>query len=356
VIKAAGKGPTDPVSEATVLSLPPADTVTALRVIGTGVELPFPRPGDQRFTIGAAAYPAVDLSLHAPTVSRLHAEVVVDGNKVRVVDAGSTNGIFLHDRREREFQVTAGQVFRIADLLVIALDDALRSLRPALAAGLGFDAHAAVDGALTAAAEGGPLLMLGRAGCDQARIARAVHVASARRRMPFVEIGELEGRAAEKTALLQASKGTAYIDLRATRRMTAFVVSELFGTTYHIRPIFTAPDRSRVDRELGSYATQLRSFMVPTLAERAHDIPALFNQIFETELRTARRVEELGAANVQALTQRAWADNIDGLRRVAPKLLARMEAGSVLGAAKRLGIRHQSLHETFDALGLQFRK
>jgi hypothetical protein len=356
VIKVAGKGPTDPISDAAVLSLPPADAVTALRVMGHGVELPFPRPGDHKFTIGSAAPPAVDLPLHAPTVSRLHATVLVEGNKIRVLDASSTNGIYLHDRREREFQATAGQIFRIADLPIIALDDALRSLRPVLAAGLGFSADAAVDQALAAAAEGGPLLMLGRGGCDQARIAKAIHAASARRRMPFAELGELDGRVAEKAALIGASRGTAYIDLRTTRRLTAFIVSELFGTTYHVRPIFASPDRNRVDQELGSFAAQLRSFVLPTLAERAHDIPALFNLIFETELHSDRRVEELGARNVQALVQRTWTDNIDGLRRVAPKLLARMEAGSVLGAAKKLGIRHQSLRETLDSLGLEFRK
>lgn len=352
----AGKGPTDPISDAAVLSLPPADAVTALRVIGQGVELPFPRPGDHRFTIGSAARPAVDLSLHAATVSRLHAAVLVEGNKIRVVDAGSTNGIYLHDRREREFQVTAGKIFRIADLPIIALDDALRSLRPVLAAGLGFSAHAAVDHALAAAAEGGPLLMLGRGGCDQARIARAIHAASARRHLPFVELGALDGRAAEKAALIGAARGTAYVDLRTSRRLTALIVSELFGTTYHVRPVFSAPDRGLVDRELGNYAAQLRSVVLPTLADRAQDIPTLINLIFETELHTDRRVDELGATNVQALVQRTWPDNIDGLRRVAPKLLARMEAGSVLGAAKRLGIRHQSLRETLDSLGLVFRK
>jgi hypothetical protein len=47
-----------------------------------------------------------------------------------------------------------------------------------------------------------------------------------------------------------------------------------------------------------------------------------------------------------------WSDNLDQLRRVAPKLLASIETGSTAAAA--LGMRLQYLQETFHTFKLSF--
>ena len=65
-------------------------------------------------------------------------------------------------------------------------------------------------------------------------------------------------------------------------------------------------------------------------------------------------VAELGAENVDALMGYSWRDNVDGIRRVLPKVHARLVSGSIMGAAAKLGVRHQSIRRTFEALGLTF--
>jgi hypothetical protein len=65
-------------------------------------------------------------------------------------------------------------------------------------------------------------------------------------------------------------------------------------------------------------------------------------------------VAELGPDNVRALIAHRWRDNVDGVRRVLAKVHARIATGSIMAAADALGLRHQSLRETFESLGLVF--
>lgn len=57
--------------------------------------------------------PDADLTLRDPTVSRMHAELALLVNGVRVKDLGSTNGTFVGDSRIESVVVPAGSEFRV---------------------------------------------------------------------------------------------------------------------------------------------------------------------------------------------------------------------------------------------------
>jgi len=331
--------------------------VVALRVLGEGLELALD-PTRGTLTIGSAAAPTVDLHLPGNAVSRRHARIHVEGNRIIIVDAASTNGITLHDQRESRFEVVSGQTLGIADKKILAMDESLRSLRPALEWCLGFDAHLVVDKALSEIAQVSqpPILLTGRSGCDQKQLAEAIHRASARRHRIFAAVPPLADRSDEKRFLVYASGGTAYLDLKTVSRVTAFFANELFGTTYHVRPVVVAQDRGRAEFLLGEHSHRLCEVAVTPLANRTRDVPRLLNEILAADLASEKRVEELGEENVQALIEYGWRGNIDGLRRVAPKLDAVLKAGGLVAAAKLLGISHQALSETLSAIGLRFRR
>jgi hypothetical protein len=249
---------TDPLDESG-LSLPPSDPVTALRVVGQNIELPL-SSAKRTFTLGAAAEPEVDLTVPSAVsarVSRLHALIQRKANRLWVNDQHSTNGTYLRDRREPSFEIGAGQSFRIADVKLLALDEHLRVLRPHVQWILGLTAHAAVDAALELIADGGPLLLLGRPGCDQLALVREIHRTSARRQRALVEApARFETRAEQTSVLTHASRGTIYLDLATINGpLPAFFVSHLFGETYHVRPIVSAPSLEKAEDQLGKERT-----------------------------------------------------------------------------------------------------
>jgi hypothetical protein len=74
----------------------PSRVITRLVVVGENIEIDLP-PEQERFTLGAASAPAVDLTVHGEMVSRLHAVLTRKGPKLRVVDQKSTNGTCYND-------------------------------------------------------------------------------------------------------------------------------------------------------------------------------------------------------------------------------------------------------------------
>jgi hypothetical protein len=87
------------------------DRVTR-QLIGTvdGKELRFPLFRD-RLTIGRTAYNDIQLSMRF--VSRRHAVIATDGNRARVIDWGSRNGVYVNNRRVTEKILEAGDVITI---------------------------------------------------------------------------------------------------------------------------------------------------------------------------------------------------------------------------------------------------
>ncbi len=82
-----------------------------------------------RFLIGRK--PECDLCIPHATVSRQHAEIVVDGEEARVRDLGSSNGTFLNDVRVQESGLQAGDRVTIGPAaLVIQIDGVPANIVP----------------------------------------------------------------------------------------------------------------------------------------------------------------------------------------------------------------------------------
>jgi hypothetical protein len=368
---------TDPLDEQSGLALPPSDPVTVLRLVGHNVELPL-SPKKRTFTLGAALEPEVEVTIpteFAGRVSRLHALMQRRGNRLWIVDQQSTNGIYLDDRREPSFEVGAGDSFRVADVKLLALDEHLRVLRPHVQWTIGLSAHAAIDAALELIADGRPLLLLGKPGCDQLALAKEIHRTSARRHREFVEApAEFETRAEQTGLLARASRGTVFVDLSAvTAPLPAFFVGHLFGgeatpgaavpvpgdavaaTAYHVRPIVSAPSLEVAEEHLGKEnARRLAVINVPPLAERRSDVPRLIDTLL-IKAKSEHRVAELGPENVAGLMEYAWPQNLDDVRRQLPRLRAFLEQGTLRGTARVLNVSPQTVREALERIGVRVR-
>lgn len=70
-----------------------------------------------RWDPDGAAFPEIDLEEHDPEakVSRKHAVLLVQGDQVKVEDAGSLNGTFLRRAGAAEQQLVPGQAVELTD-------------------------------------------------------------------------------------------------------------------------------------------------------------------------------------------------------------------------------------------------
>lgn len=350
--------PTAPAQE-TGLSLPPADAVIALRVVGSNApEIPL-SPLKRTFLLGSDADdPDVTVRVSSKMkgdpkvreeVSRVHLLIKRTGNRIWIKDQNSTNGTFIKDRREDDGHIVAGESFRVGNVTLLAMDEQMVLLRPLLQWALGFKAHAYVDEQLQVIAAGGPLLLLGEPHCEQRWLAEQIHATSARRYSGFVPVS----RPFVDTMLAGATSGTAFVNLAGVDLLPAPFVKELFGDTYRVRPIVAAPNEKTADEHLGhENARRLAKISIPPIRERREDVPRILNSLFRREpLNSKRSVTELeGAAEVVMAFD--WPDNFEDLRRNAPRILALIEeGGNKRAAARRLGVKHQSLNSTLARIG-----
>jgi len=358
---AAASAATDPLDDGS-LNLAPIGAVTALLVVGRGETIQL-LSTQRNFSLGSSPSGVVDVSVssrrgtHDPSrekVSKLHVVMQRRGRGLWVVDQTSTNGTFVNDCRATEFQVEAGQAFRVANVTLFALDDHVTALREPLARGVGLHAHDLIDAAMIAATEPAPLLLLGARGCEQRAIAEAIHRASPRRRHAFVAVQPPLATLAEQAAVLRhASHGTAFLDLATIEAPSAPFVTELFGRTYSVRPVVASPDVTTAARRLGEgRLPTMRVIQLRPLGDRPADVPLLFDAHFR-RAQSGRSITELGPANVAALAAQDWPGNLDDLKRAAPRLLALLDHHSdVTAAAVSLGITRQALAKWLGRLGL----
>ena len=117
-----------------------------------------------------------------------------------------------------------------------------------------------------------------------------------------------------------------------------------------LRTIFAAADDRRVRARIDTYRDKVRTVQLMPLARRPEDFPHLLALHWIDELRTRRRVEELGPG-LAKIAQYKWPRNFDELREHSPRLLAYLEHEGLRRAAAALGIKHQTLSGHFRRIG-----
>lgn len=330
------------------LALAPREPVTSLRWFGKP-DAPLLLSSSQgRFTLGTHA---CDLNVPrslAAGVSALHAVLEREGPALRVIDQGSGHGTYpaLGVTRMASFQVQAGQSFWLAGTRLLAMDTQLEVLRPRLAACLGLERHQAVDEAIELVASGRPVALVGPRGTDARRLAEAIHAASPQRGGAFVE-------AETSLPALDGLHGAAvFVDLDRVKRAPATWLRAAFDPARALRVVLACAHDRRVRHVLDHYRERIATIRLVPLAQRPDDVPALLARHWIDELRTTRRIEELGVG-IAALAAYPWPGNLEELREHGRRLLAYLEYGGLRPAAMALGVKHQTLAEHFRRIGFE---
>jgi hypothetical protein len=325
----------------------PIRMITRLVVVGENIQLDLP-PEQERFTLGAASAPIVDLTLHGEMVSRLHAVLTRTGAKLRVVDQRSTNGTFFQGHRDADFELSPGQVFEVSRRVkLLALDPGLAILRNRLLWVVGLRNRAAADAAIQVIAANAPLLLLGPPGCEQHATAAEIHRRSAFNDREFVIAPTTFASRAEQDQLLaRGTRSTVFLDLsRPTAPMPAHFVGHLFADC---RPIIAAPTRERAVDVLDSYARRLQEIELATPAERPDDIPRLLDALIVEEHARAGGgdllpLAALGAANLDGLKAHTVAGSLHRAARpgqAPPRRPDQRPPDPRLGPRARPQVRH----------------
>ncbi|MEM9189103.1 MAG: sigma 54-interacting transcriptional regulator [Myxococcota bacterium] len=130
------------------------------------------------------------------TVSRLHCEFVAVGNRVRVRDLGSKNGVWLGACRIGEIEVAPGTHLKLATTAVEITMRQAKRMMPIWRGGHRLDAlvgrsevmHRLFAATSKVAGQTEPVLITGESGTGKELVARAVHNLSLRSGGPFVVV------------------------------------------------------------------------------------------------------------------------------------------------------------------------
>lgn len=327
------------------------DLVTALREYNGNVEHALPR---ERTTFSIGSAPDCDIAVAGAHLSGLHCVVERRGNRLRVHDQHSRNGTFYAGRREPTFDLGAGETFTAASTTFLTMNDEMQQHRPIVIDIVGADATPSPDDLLVAAVRGTNLLITGEPGCDQDRLARALHAVSLRRSLPIVEVSELPvTRAAQRELIDRAARSTLVVAF-APRSPTIdpTFCSMVLSSSFQIRLIAIAPTAAVATEVLGLDASgPMQHVWLRPLASRAGEILHLLDRML-AELDAVLRVSELSSANQAALQAYAWPENLAGLRVAAERLHAFAREKTLRKAADMLEMSKSTLHHWFDRLGL----
>ena len=313
------------------------------------------RVAQGRARLGTAA--RVDLRLADPMVSRLHCEIDVGRDRVRIVDQGSTNGTFLGAVRVHDAEVPSGADLRIGATTVrIELGDRPTFVQLSMRHRYGPLVGASVEMRRIYALldRVGPadstVLIQGETGTGKELVARTVHDASPRAAGPFVAVdcgsiaenlieselfghvrGAFSGAVSDRRGVLEeANGGTVFFDevgelplslqpklLRvlearevrpvgsnAARRLDVRVVA---ATN---RPLARAVNEGAFREDL-YYRLAVVEIELPPLRARREDIKALAQHFYE---RFAGEGATTPPELLATLLARSWPGNVRELR------------------------------------------
>ncbi len=297
------------------------------------------------------------LKLSDPTVSRLHCELTLQADGVRMVDAGSTNGTYVQGHRVRDVDLRPGSLvclgattLRIdlsggASYVELSSRDSFGELR-----GGSREMRRIYAVLEKAAATDATLLITGETGTGKELAAQAVHDASQRSQGPFMTIdcgaipealieselfghvrGAFSGAVSDRTGVIEeADGGTIFFDeigelpitmqpklLRALETRQVRRVGSNGRRKVDVR-VIAATNRSLARsvnegtcRDDLYYRLAVIEIELPPLRARREDIPMLAAHFIE---RFTGRAEVLPTELLSTLLRREWSGNVRELR------------------------------------------
>ena len=340
---------------------------------GSVAELPGP---EARIGSGANC----DLVIKDPTVSRLHLVVAIEGDLIRITDAGSRNGTILDSVRIADAYARPDSMITIGGttLRLRMLSDVIElplSIRERLGAMMGRSIPMRRIFAIIEriAPTDSTVLVEGETGTGKELAAEAIHDESRRSHGPFVVFdcsavsaslieselfghvrGAFTGAISDRPGAFEAaSGGTLFLDeigelplelqpklLRALEQRQIRRVGS--NTPRHVdvrivaatnRSLALEVDRGRFREDL-YYRLAVIPIRLPPLRERLGDVPLLIRH-FEKQMASrpgSRPTPLLAESVVDAFSARSWPGNVRELRNEVARLVS-------LGASTGLGGR-----------------
>ena len=317
-------------------------------------------PGITR--VGAA--PSCGLRLSDTTVSRLHCEIHVESDRVRVVDCDSTNGTLVDGVRVQDAWLARGTTIEVGKT-TLRVDIGERPLmltlvpRDRFGRIVGSSAemrrlYAIVE---RVAPTDGTVLIQGETGTGKELVALAIHEASKRASGPFVAVdcatipdslveselfghvqGAFAGAVADRAGLFeQADGGTLFLDqigdlpmsvqpallrvleTREARRVGSYVPRKLdvriLAATHQSLPSRVNAGTFRDDLY---YRLAVIEITLPALRARRQDIPALANHFFRSFTGSE---DDLPPEVLTSLSARSWPGNVRELRNFVERMV-----------------------------------
>lgn len=217
---------------------------------------------------------------------------------------------------------------------------------------IGYDRTLEIRAALDLCVADSPVILVGPRGCDQHRLALAIHRASRRARREF-RVLDRSPVGTVDSVLGVARRGTVFVDLcafapqisRKVPLLPPAFAHALFGWSggFRVRSILAVPSLRELRPIIGVLSEAPHVQVLP-LAARPHDAPRLVHELL-AESGCERRVLELGAQHVAGLARGRWRHNIDTIRESIPVLAAFLTTRSVWKAAAVLGMAKSTVHD-----------
>ncbi|MGK3993058.1 sigma 54-interacting transcriptional regulator [Sorangium sp. So ce1024] len=321
------------------------------------------RLGPGKVRVGTA--PGCDVRLRDPTVSRVHCELEVHGEGVRITDLESTNGTLVDGVRVHDAELTAGGTVSVGETVLrleLAGEPAYVELSRADRFGRFLGASPEIRRIYAILERVAPtdatILIQGETGTGKEALAHAIHQASERERGPFIAVdcgaiaeslieselfghvrGAFSGAVQDRIGLFeQASGGTLFLDeigelplslqpkllraleMREVRRVGSSVskrvdVRVLAATNRHL----ARGVNEGTFREDLYYRLAVLEIVIPPLRARRDDILLLAEHFYRS---FSGRSDPLPEELRGPLRARAWPGNVRELRNFIERSVA----------------------------------
>lgn len=333
-----------------------SDAIWSLRVLGTACELVL--PFSRSFRVGRGAEVEVRIPKEfAGKVSREHVRITRGGDEgatwLRVRDLASKNGTAMGGVQGADFAVSAGQCFTLGDTTLLVMNKVMVRLRQELGSFLGFGEHAMLDDYVTRLPRE-PLVISGARGSERSRLVEALHKHTPRRHRHVLELKAPErSREALVMQVAGAAGGVVFVDLDPLKPNAALapLMGLVFDREHNVQPIFVAPTIEHAKKVLGSAADLFRHLVIPPIASRPKDVPALLDLMLAEE-GCRHRVAELGDDRLEAMRAYAWPRNRTELRETAHRIAALLvHQGNMSAAAAMLREDYETYRRALARVG-----